>query len=199
MPEKKLCGAKRNKREGTCTLVAGYGTDHVGYGKCKFHLGSTKNMVRAAQKEIARDEVKRLRNLAILPGEPVPDLDPKQVLAEELYRSQKAVRDLDEQINALAEIHGPMFHATGIRTGESKPHVVWVMWQEQRSHLKLVSDSCHKAGIDVARVQLEKQRVDALVTLFNKVWDFLELTAERRVEVNQFAASQLRLLQESNP
>ena len=39
--KKELCGAKTSK--GTpCKHIAGYGTDHVGTGKCKFHGGASK-------------------------------------------------------------------------------------------------------------------------------------------------------------
>lgn len=34
-----VCGAKRANKEGTCKLVAGYGTDHLGTGRCKWHGG----------------------------------------------------------------------------------------------------------------------------------------------------------------
>lgn len=33
------CGAKKRQGEGTCALPAGWGTDHVGYGRCKLHGG----------------------------------------------------------------------------------------------------------------------------------------------------------------
>lgn len=34
-----LCGAKRKGK--TCKHVAGYGTDHLGYGRCKYHGGKS--------------------------------------------------------------------------------------------------------------------------------------------------------------
>lgn len=37
---KKFCGAK-NRKGGTCKRPAGWGTDHVGEGKCKLHGGAT--------------------------------------------------------------------------------------------------------------------------------------------------------------
>lgn len=36
-----LCGAKKRTGEGTCTRPAGWGTDHVGTGRCKLHGGCT--------------------------------------------------------------------------------------------------------------------------------------------------------------
>ena len=41
MSENKRCGAKHRNREGICGLPAGWGTDHVGEGRCKHHGGLT--------------------------------------------------------------------------------------------------------------------------------------------------------------
>ena len=37
----KLCGAKRRGTDETCKKPAGWGTDHNGRGKCKYHGGAT--------------------------------------------------------------------------------------------------------------------------------------------------------------
>lgn len=51
--ESPRCGA-RTRQGGLCRHPAGYGTDHPGYGRCKFHLGSTRNgRVHAAKERIA--------------------------------------------------------------------------------------------------------------------------------------------------
>ena len=36
-----ICGAKKSQSEGPCTRPAGWGTDHVGDGRCKLHAGSS--------------------------------------------------------------------------------------------------------------------------------------------------------------
>jgi len=36
------CGAKKRQGEGTCTQPAGWGTDHVGFGRCKLHAGRSQ-------------------------------------------------------------------------------------------------------------------------------------------------------------
>lgn len=38
-----ICGA-HNKRGSICKLKAGFGTDHVGFGRCKFHGGCSKGV-----------------------------------------------------------------------------------------------------------------------------------------------------------
>lgn len=46
------CGGKlRAPREGTCGLPAGAGTDHVGYGRCSWHGGSSPNGSQSAHEQ----------------------------------------------------------------------------------------------------------------------------------------------------
>jgi hypothetical protein len=63
------CGAKRHGRAETCTLPAGWGTDHVGTGRCRKHFGNAPNVARAAAREIVLDQAKRV--LADLVAPPV--------------------------------------------------------------------------------------------------------------------------------
>lgn len=69
--KRKWCGVKK-RGGGTCMLSPGWGTDHLGYGCCKFHGGSTPNAMKAAQKQIAAEEAHRL-------GLPV-DVGPRDAL-----------------------------------------------------------------------------------------------------------------------
>jgi len=54
MGDGEVCGAKKKVRKGQqtgyCNLAAGWGTNHPGIGKCKFHGGSTPSHIRNAAK-----------------------------------------------------------------------------------------------------------------------------------------------------
>lgn len=50
---RKHCGGKRRGRPGRCTRPKGWGTDHSGHGRCKFHGGTSPNGRKAAGKERA--------------------------------------------------------------------------------------------------------------------------------------------------
>lgn len=76
------CGAKKKQGPGNCTRPAGWGTDHVGVGNCKLHLGNTpsgrkaaadKQVQQQAKAELARLDVQPvadpLRELAALAGQ----------------------------------------------------------------------------------------------------------------------------------
>lgn len=60
--DKPRCGAQ--KRQGapgeTCTFVAGWGTDHVGTGRCRLHGGNTRNQRTAARTQQAEQEARAL-------------------------------------------------------------------------------------------------------------------------------------------
>jgi hypothetical protein len=57
--EPTLCGAKCRSKSGTCRFPAGWGTDHVGYGYCRKHLGNApkyrQHAARLQAEELARD------------------------------------------------------------------------------------------------------------------------------------------------
>ena len=41
--QSRFCGARKRQGEGYCRRPAGWGTDHVGMGRCKLHGGATKS------------------------------------------------------------------------------------------------------------------------------------------------------------
>lgn len=55
----KYCGGKKRGEDGgTCTRPAGWGTEHVGAGRCKLHGGKTQSHTVAGQRELAERAVK---------------------------------------------------------------------------------------------------------------------------------------------
>jgi hypothetical protein len=98
------CGARiRDKRTGvwdgasTCSNAKGQGTDHLGFGRCKNHGGSSPNGKRHAALERARAEAARVRREMTFYGKRVA-VDPEQALLEEMQRSVGVVRWLEAAI-----------------------------------------------------------------------------------------------------
>src|SRR4051812_569979 len=54
-----VCGA-RKRSGGLCTLKAGWGTDHVGFGSCRKHGGNTRNHRKQAEQEHLREAARKL-------------------------------------------------------------------------------------------------------------------------------------------
>lgn len=90
-----LCGARKRQGEGTCTQVAGWGTSHVGEGKCKLHGGSTRNVSKGAHEAIIEREV------SDLVGEPVEN--PLAAMAEISGRAKAWMLRLEKKVDALGD------------------------------------------------------------------------------------------------
>src|SRR2546426_557183 len=90
-----LCGAKLNKKRGTCKKPAGHGTSHPGYGYCSLHLGCTPMGERwAIMKEI---EAKRRGYGVAL------DLDPHDALLLCIRIGEGEGRLLAEAVRGILE------------------------------------------------------------------------------------------------
>jgi len=93
-----FCGAKLLKREGTCTLPPGWGTDHPGAGHCRKHFGSTPSGNKAAERERTETEARKL-----LDG--IGEYDPVADPVDELRRlAGRAVRWLDVLEGIIADL-----------------------------------------------------------------------------------------------
>ena len=171
-----LCGAQRaNQPEGvTCTQVAGWGTDHVGVGRCKRHGGSTPTHERAAKMELARRECDRL-------GIPI-EVDPTEALLHEVWETagnvefyrmlvqQLPTHPEDDEITGYTDdmkpiykrgepgIYGRTYHVSSAPTGEAKRHILVQMYDDERKHLVEVAGAAIRLGIEKRRVDLEENR-----------------------------------------
>jgi hypothetical protein len=174
----KCLSQKPNKPVGDlCQQDAGHGTDHPGVGKCSRHGGSTGSHAVAAGKELARRACLQL-------GVPV-EIHPAMALLEEVFRTQGVVDyfgalvaelpthpDDDELVEVQGGkndgeqkwirgepgVYGRTYHVSGIPTGEAKPHVLYVLWMEERKHLAKVTSLALSANIAAERIQLEKDQ-----------------------------------------
>jgi hypothetical protein len=66
-----LCGAK-TRSDGVCKRPAGSGTDHIGFGTCRHHAGSTPSGRQAAARQQALEELHSVGEL--------DDVDPVEAL-----------------------------------------------------------------------------------------------------------------------
>lgn len=173
-PDKQLCGGQRyGQPEGVlCEQRAGWGTDHPGIGYCKRHGGSTRNHKRAAALEIARQECVTL-------GIHV-EIDPSEALLREVWESAGNVAFYRQLIQALPThpdpdvyvtddegdghwergttgVYGRTYHVSGVPTGEAKPHVLVVLYNQERDRLRAVCEAAIRANVEERRVQLAER------------------------------------------
>lgn len=57
--DSRYCGAPKKQGPGNCTRPAGWGTDHVGVGRCKMHLGNSPTHRISGARRLAADRIRR--------------------------------------------------------------------------------------------------------------------------------------------
>ncbi len=148
------CGAVF-KGKPPCKHPAGYGTNHPGIGPCKHHGGCTPAHEQAASKEIAKRECDRL-GVAI-------DTTPADALLNEVREAagnvsfyRELVQDLNEHPSDAGEpaLYHPTHHASGEPTGEAKPHVLVVLYNEERARLREAAKAALHARIEERVVRM---------------------------------------------
>ncbi len=150
-----ICGARKTDGSGTCSQVAGFGTSHVGYGRCKFHGGASPNGEKFAMRERARHTVDTL-------GLPA-DIDPQTALLEEVQRTAGHVRWLADLVAELDE--SGLKQITDDARGRiwEKPSVWMEMYQAERAHLVRASAEAIKCGVSERLVRLAENYAEQLV------------------------------------
>jgi hypothetical protein len=145
------CGAKLTNGSGLyCSNAAGKGTDHVGYGACSKHGGSTRNGQKNGQKLMAKAMVTTY-------GLPVTG-DPHRVLLEELWRTNGHVLWLRDKITAEGD------DALTESTIAGKQPSVWAkLYMAERSHLAKVARDCVQSGVEERMVRVLEVTAEAFV------------------------------------
>lgn len=170
---------------------------------CDTHGGLAPQNRAAAARRLEEVEIRRsVQSFGLASvGHEVEAVDPRDVLAEELWRTLVTVRGLDVVVGELGrDIYGPTYHASGLKTGEAKPDVLWAMWQEERKHLAAVASAAEKAGIEARRVELIERFADQVATLLRTIFGDgrLGLSPAQFEAAIDVSADHLRLLS-SNP
>lgn len=149
------CGART--RKGTpCGRPAGEGTEHKGFGRCRFHGGATPNGKAHGRRLAAEHAV-------VTYGLP-REVDPFTALYEELYRTQGHVDWLGQMIAAMGfdglTQHAPAGSFQSVVDGIDRAMVwekpsIWLeLYHRERKHLAEVSKTCIALGIAERQVQL---------------------------------------------
>ena len=171
--EMPLCGAKKKTGE-RCRALAGQGTDHLGYGPCKHHLGATANHRKAA----AIAEAKR-RMVGL--GPPL-EVEPNDALLYLLYATAGHVRYLGEEIAD-----------TNLRTFEAQ--VLTQLYSEERDRLARIAETCIKSGLSERLVQVVEGMADMMAPFITGVLEDLKLTEEQRQRAPEIVSKRLQLLE----
>lgn len=178
---KDICGAKK-AHGGVCGLAAGHGTDHPGFGKCKWHFGNTAHGKKAAAKQAG---MKLMRYV-----DPF-EVDPTTALLEELYRTAGHVRYLDRQIEQWE------FDTTAEIPDSQKQWMAVHM--NERKHMAEVAKLALVAGIAERQIQLAEQQGMILAGAIEQILDRLGLTQSQIDLVPRVVPEVLRSLSFRTP
>jgi len=191
----KLCGSPK-KNGGTCGNTAGQGTDHVGFGHCRFHGGRSPGGIKMAQREQAYDAVRTF-------GLPV-DIDPAAALLQEVKRSAGIVDYLSQRVAELEadevvwsralerEQTGGEF--PGFTTEYRASVNVWVqLYAAERRHLAEVCAKAIQAGVAERQVRVAEEQGRLVGDLLRAIID--GLPADQRAGAYERARAQLALIQ----
>jgi hypothetical protein len=188
----KLCGG-RKKDGSTCTHAAGYGTDHPGYGKCKFHLGQTPAVRTAAAKEMARE-------LMTFYGSPV-DTNPIDALLEEVSRTAGHVAWLGQRISQFnvplqIEELDPETKASKLVTASMPPEVEgWLrVYLSERQQLVRTAKAALDAGVNERMVQIAEHQGAKLADAVETILAALNLSKAQKQLVPAVVPGILRQL-----
>jgi hypothetical protein len=172
-----LCAA-RTRAGGECRHPAGYGTDHVGFGRCKFHLGSTQNLRAAAAREEAEAAVAKL-GLAI-------ETDPHEALAAGVAILAGQVRFLQAKVRAIDE-------GQELEDGGALAPVVRTL-NGVVDQWTRIAKSAVDAGVAERQVALDEMQVGRVATVIRAVLNAAGLDDDQAGRARAELAAQLASL-----
>ena len=184
-----VCGAK-TRQGGQCLRPAGWGTPHPGVGRCKWHLGSTRNHVSSAATAVVERET---RDLLARLGEPAPLRHPVEELvavAAEIRAWQTVLRERVAELRQLAGID---------KLGREQERAIVGLYERSLDRSAKVLESMVRLDLDARKDRLTEDQGRMLANVFRRVFDDPELAldADGRSRLLGVAARHLRSVGDS--
>ena len=179
-----LCGAQRHDGE-FCAQRAGWGTEHPGTGRCRWHGGQLRSGLAAA----AREEMRGMATPSnVSPGQALGGV--LRLAAGQLVYASAQVARLRED-DLFERAYSP---AEGVF--KLVPHH-WLKLQRDvmndvARYAKLAAD----AGVAEREQQLAESQTEVVADLLEKVVGSLDLTSEQREELGPSIRRHLSLVRD---
>jgi hypothetical protein len=180
-----FCGAKKKNGE-TCRNYAGLGTDHVGVGQCKFHLGNAEPNRKAAIKEMARRRAAALEGEALLFGQTIK-IEPLDALLWTLYLSASHMEYLRQEIAAVEDEQA------------FNTQVLLRQWTDERERLAKTAKMALDAGVAERQVTLAERLGELLARLIQGILTDLELTPKQQERAPEIVRRNLVAVEGERP
>ena len=177
------CGGKLHGRDGTCTLPAGWGTSHVGHGRCRKHFGNAPNVIKAAERERTEAEARRVLT-GIGEHEPVTDpVDQLQRLAG------RAVRWLDVLESIIVDLERLRYST---KTAEQIDGRI-VVFERAMDRCSTILQGLARLNLDERSVRVQEAQVAILAGALHQALAETDLSAQVRqaivVRVSELVAA----------
>lgn len=170
--------AARTRSGGACQRRAGWGTPHLGYGRCSVHGGSTPSHRKAAALDAAMSEAAAM-GVGL-------EVQPHEALLHCVFLAARQVHVLSNQVRQLADgelLDGQLLHPT-IRAQ-----------QDSMDRLARLSKLALDAGIAERQVRIVEGMAERLATVIQAVVGDLALTAGQRARLPEAFARHMPMLE----
>lgn len=178
------CGANKTDGSGDkCKMPAGFGTDHIGFGHCKYHGGSTSAHKIAAAREEAR--------WFMSAGQHV-DIEPAQALVEEVRRAAGVVMYLEWKLQQMGDTD--QIDLVQLTAEGSRPRAFIQVYREERAHLARVAKLALDAGVAERQVRLAEDQGRLLAQVIRAILNDLNLDEDQQSEAPAIVRKHLMAL-----
>lgn len=173
LPARK-CGA-RKKQGGTCGKPAGWGTDHLGRGRCKLHGGMAPSGRKAAQRQELQDFLSA--------AAPLLDVDPIEALLYCVRRQSAVVAWLKVKVAAVDE------------AGQAADNAWAQFEQEAVGQLARFAKMALDAGVAERRVRMAERTGETLASALEDALAEADLPPAQRLRVARAFSTRLAVLE----
>ena len=181
--DNRFCGARKRQSEGTCGNRAGFGTDHVGLGRCKYHGGSTPTQRKAVEAQVIEAKARTMFGRAF---DDTPVGNPLDVFAE----LAGTVRGWLRTMQALVEELGTPGYAA--LTGEQIRAEVQ-LFERAMDRANTVLSTYAKLNIDDRLARISEAQAFTVLQAIESALAAAGVTGSRAIEAKQAAAKRLRV------
>ena len=186
-----FCGARRRGKVGDlpedyCRMPAGYGTDHNGIGKCKFHGGrAPMHKVHAARKQVEIEAKRQLTRLGI--ANPVDDpLSELSKITGEVVAWKEV---MGKRVNSIAEEDWRYEHKNG-----EMLRAELILWERALDRCERFLTAMAKLNIDERLAKIEEAQAEMIIKAIETTLKDMGMTLEQQGEARKGVARRLRVV-----
>lgn len=218
------CGGIKRQGDGTetCTQRAGWGTDHVGAGRCKLHGGSSPSGSASGRLALAESEARRIvktYGLKIDTTATEALLDEVQWTAGHVAWLRERVQEFETHLRGDGEDPAEIdpdndtkdkrrrretlvWGVSKVKVGgddwgsteQAGPNVWLQLYQAERTHLVKVCSEAIRCGIEERRVQIAQEQGAIVARLIRAILGDLQLTPAQQQQVPEIVPRHLRMV-----